>query len=169
VSETLESYIRRFAGSEKTKFIAQIRYPVLIDNSYSAGSIAPKHGFRTATIDDENALAHRLRPDQREVFLVRKREEATFSGHIGVGRTSNLDVVIPRTGISKFHAYFSETGAGFQLTDKNSTNGTCVAGKRLLPDTPVLLASEVDVQFANHGFTFLTPARLFELIRSRTP
>jgi pSer/pThr/pTyr-binding forkhead associated (FHA) protein len=129
--------------------------------------MAPKRNFRTETIDNAGARGHRLGPDQREVFLVRKREEATFSGHIGVGRTPNLDVVILRTGISKFHAYFSEVGAGYQLTDKGSTNGTCVAGKRLLPDTSVLLGGEVDVQFANHGFTFMTPERFFELLRSR--
>ncbi len=167
MAETLESFSQRFGALEKSAFLAAIRCPILIDTAYSGGLSGLKPGFRTATIDGNEALALRLTAEQREVFMIKKREDAAFSGLVSLGRTSNLDVVIPRTGISKFHAYFSETPSGFQLTDKDSTNGTCVAGNRLTPDLPVLLNHEAAVQFANHSFTFLMPSRLFELLRSK--
>lgn len=166
MSTTLETYILRFGATDKATFMAEVRCPVLVDSAYSIGSIAPKQGFRTATIDDARALPYRTKANEREVLLIKKRQEATFLGHVSVGRASNLDVVISRTGISKFHAYFSEVEAGFQLTDKDSTNGTWVAGDRLLPAAPILLPNKVDLQFANHGFTFMMPDRFFELLRS---
>ncbi len=54
-------------------------------------------------------------------------------GHlISLGRTSNNDVVIPDSSVSRFHAYFKDGADGrFQIQDAGSTNGTEVNGARV--------------------------------------
>jgi hypothetical protein len=69
----------------------------------------------------ESPLAHPVRRTGRSV------------GHlISVGRTSNNDVVIADSSVSRFHAYLKEGADGcFQVQDAGSTNGTEVNGARV--------------------------------------
>jgi pSer/pThr/pTyr-binding forkhead associated (FHA) protein len=141
---------------------------VLVESAYAETGAPGARSFRTEFVDANEALSRALPNDKREVFLVKKRSDSTFSGHVGLGRTPNLDISIARTGVSKFHAYFSETDGLWKLTDKDSTNGTFVAGTRPTPGTPAVVTCGVEVQFANHAFQFLTPRRFYELLRSLT-
>jgi pSer/pThr/pTyr-binding forkhead associated (FHA) protein len=138
----------------------------LVESAYADPRASAEKAFRTEYVESSDVVSKVLGPDRREVLLVQKRSDSAFSGHIGVGRTPNLDVSIPRTGVSKFHAYFSPAGEGFQLTDKDSTNGTFVGGVRLTPGMAVKLTDGVEIQFANHAFLFMMPSRFFELLRS---
>jgi hypothetical protein len=166
VTQTLAGYVRSHGKLAQDVFLAQIQCPVLVESAYADGASSGAQTFRTEFIESTDVISRVLSPDRREVLLVQKREGSAFSGHIGVGRTPNLDISIPRTGVSKFHAYFAPTEQGYTLTDKDSTNGTFVAGKRLEPGVPVLLTDKVEVQFAKHTFVFMTPERFYELLRS---
>lgn len=57
-----------------------------------------------------------------------------------VGRDPMCDIVINDPEISRQHARFTQTEAGYQLQDLGSTNGSFIDGKRLAGET-VLLAS----------------------------
>src|SRR4029079_14815457 len=102
----------------------------------------------------------------REVLAVKKRDGALFSGHLGVGRTQNLDICIARSGVSKFQAYFSVDANGeYQLTDKESKNGTFVGGVRLAPGASIAVPDDVEVSFAGYVFRFLKPDSFYRMLQ----
>lgn len=57
---------------------------------------------------------------------------------IKVGRSSACDIVLPSENVSSLHAEIIVLDSGeVLLTDKNSSNGTYVGGKRITPNTDV--------------------------------
>lgn len=168
MSQALEFYVRNMGRMSQASFLERVNCPVLVEASASADASDNERAFRTEYVSLSDVMASRAQsPGQREVLLVKKREGALFSGHIGVGRTPNLDICIPRHGISKFHAYFSVGPDGsYQLTDKDSKNGTFVGGTRLTQGVPVAIANNTEVRFAAHVFRFMQPVNFYELIRS---
>ena len=168
MSQALEFYVRNMGRMSQASFLERVNCPVLVEASASADASDNERAFRTEYVSLSDVMASRAQaPGQREVLLIKKREGALFSGHIGVGRTPNLDICIPRHGISKFHAYFSVGPDGaYQLTDKDSKNGTFVGGTRLTQGVPVSVANNTEVRFAAHVFRFMQPVNFYELIRS---
>ena len=168
MSQALEFYVRNMGRMSQASFLERVNCPVLVEASASTDASDNERAFRTEYVSLSDVMASRAQsPGQREVLLVKKREGALFSGHIGVGRTPNLDICIPRHGISKFHAYFSVGGDGsYQLTDKDSKNGTFVGGTRLTQGVPVSIPNNTEVRFAAHVFRFMQPLHFYELIRS---
>jgi hypothetical protein len=165
----LEFYVRSMARMSQSAFLERVNTPVLVEATAAKDVMQEgERAFRTEYVTLNDAMQAKAQgPAQREVILIKKREGALFSGHIGVGRTPNLDICIARHGISKFHAYFSRTEAGtYQLTDKDSKNGTFVVGTRLTPGTAVNLANNVEIRFAAHVFRFLTPEDFYALVQS---
>jgi FHA domain len=163
----LEFYVRSMGRLSQPAFLERVNTPVLVESTSSKDLMQEgERAFRTEYVSLNDALSARAQgPAQREVILVKKREGALFSGHIGVGRTPNLDICLARHGISKFHAYFSCTDAGqYQLTDKDSKNGTYVNGTKLSPGVAANLSNNVEVRFAAHVFRFLTPEDFYTLI-----
>jgi pSer/pThr/pTyr-binding forkhead associated (FHA) protein len=164
---TLAFYVRTMGKLTETAFLAQIACPVLVESArVESGGTGP-NAFRTQYLEESEGVARTLTLDRREVVLVKKRAGAAFSGHIGVGRTPNLDLCIARMGVSKFHAYFFQAADGsYQLTDKDSTNGTFVDGVRLASGATAALRDGSEVQFGNHRFAFMTSVSFHKLLRS---
>lgn len=167
-TQTLATFAKRYGKLEQDAFLAQFGCPFLVEAAHvnAAREDAGPQTFRTEYLESLEAGSKLLGADHREIWPIRKRAESAFSGHIGVGRTPNLDICIARTGISKFHAYFSEREGIFQITDKESTNGTFVAGVRVTASVPMALRDGVKLEFANHQFTFLSAARFYKLLQS---
>ena len=167
-TQTLASFAKRYGKLEQAAFLAQFSCPFLVEAAHgnTAREETGPQTYRTEYLEAAEAGGKLLGADDREIWPIRKRADSAFSGHIGVGRTTNLDICIPRPGISKFHAYFSEREGIFQLTDKESTNGTYVAGERVSASVPMALRDGVKVEFANHQFTFLSAQRFHRLLQS---
>jgi pSer/pThr/pTyr-binding forkhead associated (FHA) protein len=72
---------------------------------------------------------------------------------VTVGRAANNDIVLPYDSISKFHAYFSNVGNTWTLTDAKSTNGSFVMGRKLDGDLKEKLDLDknpvLDLAFSN--------------------
>ena len=81
-----------------------------------------------------------------------------------VGRTSNNDVVVRDTSVSRFHAYVKPADAGTLLIqDAGSTNGTLVNGNSVPArdnGPPIELKPGDDVRIGQVDFTFLDAAAL---------
>jgi hypothetical protein len=167
-TQTLAIFAKRYGKLDQAAFLEQFSCPFLVESAHgNTGRIeAGPQAFRTEYVDSLDAATKLLGAEIREVWPIRKRAESAFSGHIGVGRTPNLDICIPRAGISKFHAYFSQREELFQITDKESTNGTFVAGERVEPGSAMSLREGVKVEFANHQFTFVSALRFHRLLQS---
>lgn len=168
MSQALDYYVRNMGRMSQASFLERVACPVLVEATATVDANESERAFRTEYVSLTDVMLSRAQsPAQREVQLVKKREGALFSGHIGVGRTPNLDICIPRHGISKFHAYFSVGEDGtHQLTDKDSKNGTFVSGVRLTPGVPVAVTNSTEVRFAAHVFRFMEPPDFYELLRS---
>jgi hypothetical protein len=105
-----------------------------------------------------------LAPDR--LVEIRKSGRNTFANMVSLGRSSNNDIVVEHTSISKLHAFFRESPDGTLLTDSGSRNGTTVDGRRLMPHKPVRLESGQSVVFGGAVKSlFLTPEGVHEHIR----
>jgi len=167
--QTLAACARKLGKLSETALLAQISCPLLVEASHAEAAgleASPQNSFRTEYVDSSDLAARALSAERREVWLIKKRADAAFSGHIGVGRTPNLDVCIARSGISKFHAYFSVREDEYLLTDKDSTNGTVVNGSRLEPGQGIVVREGTKIEFANHSFVFMSPARFYKLLQT---
>ncbi len=169
---SLAMYVEKLAGRAEAEAMRLAPNPMLVQVSDELG--APQQGFHTAFLDRRGAqITATTDPSKREVFSVRKRGDGVFGGHISVGRTQNLDVAIVRAGISKFHAFFSQDGQGrYQLTDKESKNGTFVDGERLAPGEAQRIQDGDQIRFASHAFLFMQPlsfVRFVATVRLQAP
>jgi pSer/pThr/pTyr-binding forkhead associated (FHA) protein len=62
-----------------------------------------------------------------------------FNGTTTVGRTTDNDIVIDDTSVSRCHAMLLIEDGEVMLLDMESTNGTSINGAPALPDEPVPL------------------------------
>jgi len=65
---------------------------------------------------------------------------------IAFGRATASDVVLPHPSVSPLHATLRVSGTGYGLVDEVSTNGTFVAGNRLVSERPRTVRSGEIVQ-----------------------
>ena len=169
MSHPLEYYVRSLGQISLSAFLERIDCPVLVESVVGGDDAHDnERAFRTEFVSvdelDGPGLGSMI---QGEVLLVKKKEGALFSGHIGVGRTPNLDVCIPRHGISKFHGYFSvDPNGGYRITDKDSKNGTYLDGKRLEPGVATPIGNSAELRFAAHAFRFMMPDAFYQLVQS---
>ncbi len=104
--------------------------------------------------------------DDQEVFFIAKKPGAPFPDRIGVGRAPNVDIVVRRDGISKYHAYFVPiSNDEYQLADAGSKNGTYIEQRKLTDRTPVRVQDGDIVRFGTEAFVFVLPSSLLELLR----
>jgi len=64
-----------------------------------------------------------------------------------IGRDSENDIVLDDAMISRHHAMLFAKPQGSVLIDLESTNGTLINGRLVLPDTPVLLEDGTMIEF----------------------
>ena len=90
-------------------------------------------------------------------IMLQDRPIKTFSieegGRVTIGRSSEADVVIDNTAISRVHAALELQNSIYFISDLESTNGTMVNGKRITEMVPI---SKKDI--VNIGKFRLVPA-----------
>ena len=119
----------------------------------------PEWAFKTTTVSRPTGVQRpRLSAEARR-HRVRSLVKATGNAwreRISVGRARNNDIVLSDNSVSKLHAYFVvEDGAGAQLVDAGSRNGTSVNGRPVAPNEPVAIAPGDEVSFGTVAVTFL--------------
>ena len=89
-----------------------------------------------------------------EVYPLVKKAGASFPDRITIGRTSNNDVVVADTSVSRLHAYVRRIGDVWSVADAGSKNGTWLRGEALearkerpLPSRALLRIGDVDLTF----------------------
>ena len=82
-----------------------------------------------------------------------QRDVALDGDVVRIGRSSDCDVVLDLTYVSRIHARIEREGAAYVLVDNRSTNGTFVNGKRM--ENRHVLTSGDHIAIADASITFL--------------
>ena len=73
-----------------------------------------------------------------------------------IGKQSGIaDFVLNKDAVSRLHVKLEDTGAGYKITDLNSTNGTRVRGMMLQNNETVPLEPGDEIYIADNGFRFI--------------
>lgn len=105
-------------------------------------------------------------PKARVHRLVARKVE----GPITVGRMANSnDVVLEMDAVSRCHARFNDSAAGWTVEDLGSPNGTYLEDRRLQTGTPRRVHSGQILRFSNYRCMFLSPAHLHQLAQLGQP
>ena len=116
------------------------------------------------------SLRARLANERIFAALLQKRPDASakpFAERISVGRARNNDIVLRDRTVSKFHAWFEmdETNALY-VADADSTNGTMLNVKKLVPRELVRVNSADQVLFGSIECVACDPADFWRALRS---
>ncbi|MEK6705902.1 MAG: GGDEF domain-containing protein [Bdellovibrionota bacterium] len=82
---------------------------------------------------------------------------------MAIGRDPNAEIVLADQSISRKHAKIEKIGRTFKIHDLNSSNGTYVNDKKILPDVPVILSKEDMIKLGSSILKFL-PAGELEIL-----
>lgn len=140
------------------------------------GELPSYSGIRTLTLDEDSEeedppeyLSEETLPFGKnlpaevelEVYPLAKKAGASFPDRITIGRTSNNDIVIADTSISRLHAYLKRGQSGWVVADAGSKNGSYLGGVALEPRKELPVASRADLRFGDVDVTFYLAAELF--------
>ena len=99
----------------------------------------------------------------RKLGLVRAGTPNAFALGITVGHTENNDIVIEDESVSRFHAYFQQSGSSWKLVDTGSRLGTWLDEAQLRPNTATEVNDGAQLRFGKVQVTFLLPPSLLKL------
>lgn len=165
MSASLASYLVRFR-EDPDELARTLEHPALLLEPRVSEVEEPVFRVRTQS---GAGVAPSLLGEPLLLFIIKAKENA-FRRGITVGRTTNNDLIIDDSSISRFHAWFQrdqETGE-WKLFDANSKNGTFLGASRLTPRKGVQLPRDARVRFGEVHARFLWPTPLIRLLRARS-
>lgn len=141
---------------------ALVRYRKLDDDPAASGT-------QTLTLDEDEDDIDVTRPHGKELpseidlelYPLAKKSGAAFTEKITIGRTSNNDVVIPDTSVSRLHAYIRRDGSNWVVADAGSKNGSWLRGEALKARREQPLTSRSIVRLGDVDLTFFVAVDLF--------
>lgn len=103
------------------------------------------------------------------VCVLEKSKDNVFQRRVTMGRTTNNDIVLDDSSVSRFHGWLQkDDGTGkWAVTDAGSKNGTWVNSTRLTAKKPVTLENAARLRVGNLELTFHTAAGFKSLIQVR--
>ena len=149
----------------RDEFLASAAPAALVRYRHEVNNAEP--GMETETIDQdevEETLPHgKILSDvfDLEVYPLAKKAGASFPDRITIGRTSNNDIVIADTSVSRLHAYLRRGNSGWVVADAGSKNGSWIGGETLEARREHPVASRALLRFGDVDLTFFTAADLY--------
>lgn len=99
--------------------------------------------------------------------VIEKSADNAFKHRVTVGRTSNNDIVLDDSSVSRFHAWFEDRAGEWVVVDAGSRNGTLVNGKKLAPKASFSLVSGTSLRIGALPLTFYSAQGFFEMLQRR--
>jgi hypothetical protein len=132
----------------------------------SEGEDPAASGVGTLSLDEEieETLPHgkvTAADVELEIFPLSKKPGAAFPDRITIGRTSNNDIVINDTSISRLHAYVKRVNDRWVVADAGSKNGSSMRGATLEPRREQPLVSRAQLTLGDVDLTFYIAADLY--------
>jgi hypothetical protein len=160
-------FVARSAALSREVFLADNTTPALLLTSEL--DAASMDSSRTAASRND-IVGRTASPLPFFIYFVVKRPGANTTPAVTIGRAVTNDIVIPDPGISRIHAaLFPQKEGRWTLADASSS-GTWVEGERLRARTHRWLGESCQVRLGPAVFAvFMTPERLFELVKRTIP
>ena len=76
-----------------------------------------------------------------------------------IGRSKDADILLEQEVVSRSHAKIFRSEDAWWLVDTNSTGGTTLNGKKLQPETPVILRHRDDIRIGSNKLVFECTAK----------
>ena len=167
---TIVSFLPEVQGLPLAEFLRRYQHPFLLVSEEQAIDLKTGGQYFTTASRTDSSQPPKAVPSSRRVeknvFELKKDEAQCLFSFISVGRSSNNDIVISGSGVSKLHAIIQQTPEGYVVLDSNSRNGTFLNGARLPPQKPIQLADKDLLHFAGTvSARFLLPGSLFVWLR----
>jgi len=99
-----------------------------------------------------------------EIYPLVKKPGASFPDRITIGRTSNNDIVIADTSISRLHAYARRDGRAWVVADGGSKNGSWLRGATLEARRETPIESRAVLRLGDVDLTFYVAADLYAVL-----
>lgn len=176
--EKAADYLTRLQGLGPQKFLELHPDPVLLKGQRVPSSTKRLFLLKTVTgespetLDGADSATGCDEMLAARVIPIKKRDRSSPGHMIFLGRSPNNDVVFQNTMVSKLHAYFCQVPGDrvYQVVDMDSTNGTFVNGKRLLPSVKKTLRDADEVAFGPEmRLTFFTGSAFCKLLQKLNP
>ncbi len=100
-------------------------------------------------------------PAELALYPLAKKAGASFPDRITIGRTSNNDIAVDDTSVSRLHAYVRRNGDAWVVADAGSKNGSWLRGVALEARKEQVLASKSTLRIGEVDLTFYTAADLY--------
>lgn len=174
----LGQYVDEMKASSPARFASSHTSPMLVVRDVGVRAEEDDPAFQTkfmsrsemfaATSSGSTPLDGDAAVIAGQVIPVVKRAGGAFADRIGIGRAPNVDVRIPLSQISKYHAYLSKSASGgWTITDAGSRNGTSVNQSRIAERLPHPIEDGGDLMLGPYRFTFHTPEGFLEVVKRR--
>ena len=102
-----------------------------------------------------------------EIYPLVKKPGASFADRITIGRTSNNDIVVADSSISRLHAYVRRDGTHWLVADGGSKNGSWLKGVALEARRERPLESRAVLRLGDVDLTFYFAADLYAVLGGR--
>jgi hypothetical protein len=169
-------HYRQLLQLGREEFLASAAPAALVRYRKEGDELPSYSGMRTLTMDEDSEqdvrgeyITEETMPFGKdlpqevelEVYPLAKKSGASFPDRITIGRTSNNDVVIADTSVSRLHAYIKRSGTGWLVADAGSKNGSYLNGVRMEPRKEQPLPSRIELRIGDVDVTFYVAADLF--------
>lgn len=165
----VQDYVEAAQKLPLATFGQQVDVPVLITALPDAGPSFQDAATRMLEEGERlNAPARARKLDHRASVHELRPPKSNRIGQVTIGRSEDNDLVLTDETISSRHAIYApdpKTGRP-TLQDQESTNGTWLNDKRLLPYRNAFLTEGALVSFGDMTFLFYTPEGLYNALRS---
>jgi hypothetical protein len=170
----LAYYLQEAAGITSSQFCRLHDHPVLLWPQGEDWTEGPGFQFETCVVELRGDQTFEIpapldsRVRNTLIIEVRKQSDAAPAKMICVGRAVNNDIIFADTAVSKLHAYFlpAADSDSFHLVDADSTNGTEVNRRRLVPNRGQVLVNRDRIRFGpTIHVMYLTAVGFFEMLQ----
>ena len=172
--EKVIDYLNSITEVGFEQFLTMYPHAVLLEKY-----LAPSSRIKVVTLEtvsglgSSKILSQKANSKDKAILLTRvipvtKSEANSAERMYFVGRAPNNDIVLPNKMVSKLHAYLCQVpgSQAYQIVDMNSTNGTFINGRQLLPSLKQRLEDADTLSFGPEtSLEFFSPAGFCQLLQ----
>jgi hypothetical protein len=162
----IESFAHLITGEARLRrehFVATHPHPFLVHASGELTKVDPR---RRDELTTDRLMVVAPRTALAQTMLVAPVVPRDVdAGRVTIGVATTCDIVLDDASVSKRHAYFTERGGVWVITDADSTAGSQVNSQPLTPGAPHELASGDRIMLGYVELMFLQPDGFHDLVR----